>query len=237
MLIEKVTNYKLKAVNRKLQNLKHDSHIIWCDNCKCELDNKTNFKRHQCAKSQKPQESTIDIICRIGQCKRTFQNTYNRDTHEKSCAGQSSYNHMARCQKEQPTVFPKCLFCDKSFLKEAQLWQHCDVCVAPRPCKHCNEVFQGMKELKRHFMECRKKYQCQICQKYFKSNLNLEQHLTTAHKTVENSNVVVVLIFMVLKRIYLTTSITATQVFSMYHKKLKSQLHKLHCLQNEWSVV
>ena len=28
MLIEKVTNYKLKAVNGKLQNLKHDSHII-----------------------------------------------------------------------------------------------------------------------------------------------------------------------------------------------------------------
>ena len=201
MLIEKVTDYKLKAVNGKLQNYKYDTHIIWCDNCKCELDNQKNFRRYQCAKAQKPKESKLDIVCRKGQCKRTLQHVYHRDTHEKSCSGNTMYvcgtckqkfqkqitlnNHMTRCQREEPKVFPKCIFCDKSFLKESQLKQHCDVCTAPRPCKLCNEIFQGMKELEKHFMQCRKKYQCQICQKCFKSNVNLEQHLTTAHKIQE----------------------------------------------------
>ena len=152
-------------------------------------------------RAEKPQESNIGHCMQKGTVQKSFPTYISQRVLMKSHVLDSQCTFVAHAIKSSrnsphltitcPDVkkrnlqfFPKCLFCDKSFLKEAQLWQHCDVCMAPRPCKLCNETFQGMKELERHFLECRKKYQCKICQRCFKIKCKLR---TTSSNSSQNS--------------------------------------------------
>ena len=139
-----------------------------CDTCSFYNHIKGLFTKHKCSKWMK--DTVISVYC-TKRCGKVFNNTYNRDLHEKSCMGEEPrqcgfcnrmvntkeklVNHIKRCQKKNPIETFDCKYCKSSYVMQESLNNHLEVCPAPKPCRICQETFVGKKPLEDHFLICK----------------------------------------------------------------------------------
>ena len=184
-----------KLVDGVKRSLRTDRTFMRCDRCSFYNNIKGLFTKHKCSKWIK--DTVISVYCTKG-CGKVFNNTYNRDLHEKSCTGEEPrqcgfcnkmfktkeklVNHIKRCQKKKPIETFDCKYCKSSYVMQESLNNHLEVCPAPRPCRICQKTFVGKKSLEDHFLICKQKLKCSICLKYFDTENDVKDHVASYHK-------------------------------------------------------